>query len=92
MKPKFRVGDNVKIIGYGHLGFSVNEGVYDCMPEIVGKKGIVTEVKDWSNAYGVNNFYQYSIDGVSSKTAWFDEKQLSHSSIFKMSLKRIFKL
>lgn len=86
-KPKYKVGDRVKIIKYGHL-FWLNKSVtdiseetpvffedddflwFDMSPELVGKIGYVSEVTI------TQEISQYALDGIKSKSAWYDEGQL----------------
>lgn len=79
----FKIGDQVQVIRYGHLYWSYEEApgkqigvdpeskvkIYDMSPELVGQKGIVTEV------IKTQGKYQYSLSGL-SKSSWYNEKQL----------------
>ena len=85
MKPKFKIGDKVEIINYGHRFWSyeeessyakllfanIEEGykVYDALPHLVGQKGVIDAVND------VQGRPFYSIKGP-DKHAWYDENQL----------------
>lgn len=85
MDSKFKVGDEVVIVKFGHRFWSYEDqssyakllfkcdeekyGVYDALPELVGQKGIID---------GVNlcqGRYSYSLTGP-NKHAWYDEQQL----------------
>lgn len=96
--PKFKVGDKVRVIKYGHLiwqnkpeevrlGFKVYEETdslvwYDMRPEKIGKEGVVVNV---SITQGIP---KYSTDPLG---AWLDEEQLEKVNIwysFKEWLKR----
>ena len=82
----YKEGDKVKIIKYGSPLFgSKNESYlkslpvikeyenctsYDLSPELVGQCGTITK------ATVTQGIPQYSISGVSGKTAWYDEEQL----------------
>jgi hypothetical protein len=85
MDSKFKVGDEVVIVKYGHRFWSYEDqssyakllfkcdeekyGVYDALPDLVGQKGTVDIV---SNTQGR---WQYAINGP-NKHAWYDEQQL----------------
>lgn len=86
IKPKFRIGQRVKIIKYGHLmwGFGppkTNEGLsvyereelitwYDLQPNLVGQHGIITDVQV------VQNTSSYSLGCIDGKSSWYNEGQL----------------
>ena len=86
MKSKFVIGDKVKVINYGHpICMSKNSGVevkfpviyeddkviwYDMNSGVVGKVGVVTDVKETQGMIG------YSLSEIAGKTAWYDEDQL----------------
>jgi hypothetical protein len=86
MKPKFNIGDKVKVIKYGHPAWSnVPNVLYpiifeeddgwkriDMMPELVGEVGIVSIVE----SHLQNNNYEYALKGISRKHAWYNEEQL----------------
>ena len=81
---KFKVGDKVKVVNYGHLIWmsdemanlmrepkpipSKGEYAYDLNPSVVGKGGVVKGVD--------SKGYSYALDGIAGKTAWFEEDQL----------------
>jgi hypothetical protein len=84
--PKFKIGDAVKVVKYGHLIWEpkdweksdnypiVSEGdIWRCIdisPSEVGKLGIVNQVSM------VQNIPTYSLSKPTGKLAWFDEGQL----------------
>jgi hypothetical protein len=82
-RSKFKEGDKVEVVRYGHLYWSYEKEpikhidydpvvkcyLYDMSPELVGQKGVVTEVTKTQGKY------QYSLSGL-SKSSWYDEKQL----------------
>lgn len=77
-KTKFKVGDKVEIIKYGHLVWVQERGVAgekDLLPELIGKQGIIIKANaiDYSSFKGRD---QYSIDGIPAKIAWYDNEQL----------------
>lgn len=81
MKPKFKIGDKVKVIKYGSLlwRFKSEENMptariyreegnvewIDINPQIIGKEGIVASVGTY-----------VAVDGIPEKFAWYDEEQL----------------
>lgn len=85
-RAKFKSGDKVRVINYGHPLWVYGEShksmniiyrdikngftIFDMSPELVGCIGIIDEV---TNTQGK---YQYSINGIPGKHAWYDEKQL----------------
>ena len=72
---KFKIGDKVRIIGYGHLFWSYDKPSdkiptwYDMSPELVGQIGIIANI---TNTQGIP---KYALKGP-NKYAWYDEKQL----------------
>jgi hypothetical protein len=89
---KFKVGDQVKIVNYGHLYWTQEvedtpyyhrpEGGgcwYDMSPGLVGKVGIIVEAH---KTQGIDN---YSIKGEPSKKAWYhnDQLELIHRPEYK---------
>ena len=84
-KPKYKVGDRVKIINYGStiwepknveekLSFPVIEEtehfrILDMSPDLVGKEGVVDIVTITQGEP------KYAIDGL-RKHAWYDEEQM----------------
>lgn len=73
MQPKYKVGDNVVVIKYGHKIWHCNNGEYfttDMCPEIVGQNGIIVKAET------VQNIPHYAVDGIDGKHAWYDEDQL----------------
>lgn len=71
---KFKKGDEVMIVNYGHRIWSYEpmaEGykVYDINPGLIGQKGII------DNAHLTQGIPTYSINGP-TKHAWYDEQQL----------------
>ena len=83
MDSKFKTGDKVRVIKYGHPYWSWQKmpGMkmlskdkspywYDKSPELVGQEGVIDKVtKTQGN-------YKYSINGIKGKYAWYDEDQL----------------
>jgi hypothetical protein len=85
-KPKFKVGDKVRIVNYGSAMWlrkklketafrlirkDITRGyIYDHQPEIVGKEGIIAQV---TMTQGIPS---YAIDGIRQKYAWYHEGQL----------------
>jgi len=74
---KFKIGDRVMVIKYGHLGHissfqsgSIVSSAYDTIPSIVGKVGTISQA---TKAKGVD---KYAIDGIEAKYAWYDNEQL----------------
>lgn len=81
--PKFKIGDRVKVVNYGHAVWSCcddmalplirpasskdDSWVFDMNRAVVGKKGIVVEVLDSGS---------YALSGIPEKTAWYNEDQL----------------
>ena len=82
MESKFKAGDKVKVINYGHLYYSSTEGIKDASPYIVGQKGIVRgSYFDLFPTFCVNdttdrNKHIYDVDGIPRKCAWYNEDQL----------------
>lgn len=93
MEAKFKVGDQVKVVNYGHecwllndpfnnemvsenptryifMSKSGNGAYYDDRPEIIGKIGIVSEVRE------CQEYWHYAIEGIPEKHSWYDEEQL----------------
>lgn len=83
MKPKFKIGDNVRIVNYGHPIWSWGEmkcfklieksknGMfwYDICPELVGKKAVVDGLSETQGKHS------YFLAGV-NKHAWYSDNQL----------------
>ena len=84
IKPKFGIGDKVKIVKYGSLIWRTKESneitknivfeddtfnYIDMQPDLVGKEAIVTK------AEVTQGRAKYSLKGV-NKVAWYDEQQL----------------
>ena len=79
-----KIGDKVKVVDFGHLMWSrkpmsfkvyakdpdSNVVWYDCSPEIVGKEGVIKDVK---TTQGQTN---YALSGITEKSAWYSENQL----------------
>ncbi len=66
---KFKIGDKVKVVEYGHIIFSCFDGTtkaIDINPKVIGKKGIVTEILQGT----------YALDGIPEKIAWYKDDQL----------------
>lgn len=85
---KFKAGDKVRIINYGHLVWQVGGGKeiswVDISPELVGKQATVDGSYADFIELGKPNFLghrneqnekQYALLGV-SKHAWYNEEQL----------------
>lgn len=88
MKPKFKIGEEVEIVNYGHLIW-VNKKDYpeknypiiwedeqikqiDIQPELVGIKAVIC------NVINSQNNPRYSIDIDGKKISWFGENQLKN--------------
>lgn len=87
---KFKVGDKVRVVKYGHplweskkdpqpcsfpiIQESESGGCWikDMSPELVGQIGVVDEVSLTQGRY------QYGIDGIKGKHAWYNEDQLEN--------------
>ncbi len=71
-ETQFKVGDQVKIINYGHriYSFDKEKQDIDLSPEIIGKVGIIVE------AHKTQDIDNYSIHGIKGKTAWYNNNQL----------------
>src|SRR5690349_20339562 len=81
---KFRLGDKVRVVNYGHLICSTKEDMptlniisiekglvyYDMNHDLVGKIGII------DNAHQTQGIDRYSINGIPTKHAWYDNQQL----------------
>ena len=63
---KFKIGDKVRIVNYGHL-IVYEEGFIDMSPNEVGQIGIVNDISENG---------KYRLSKQQGKLAWFDEKQL----------------
>jgi hypothetical protein len=87
MQSKFNIGDKVRVIKYGHLSFmakslhvsqpiikNMSDGYYlvDSAPELVGRVGIVSVV----GHHLQNDGYEYTLNGIPQKHAWYNEEQL----------------
>jgi len=86
METKFKVGDQVKIINYGHpiwahnsetmpISFPViwvgdDTKVYDMSPELIGQTGVIDKVNITQGKDG------YSINGINGKLDWYNNDQL----------------
>lgn len=75
--PKFKRGDKVKVVNHGHFIW-MREGEdksgkvkwFDGRSDIVGKEGVISEV-------GLSqNLWQYAVEGIPGKYAWYTEDQL----------------
>ena len=80
---KFKVGDKVRVVNYGHPIWSFDEmdlpliqeqedskwKVYDLNPELIGQEGTVVD------AHLTQDIPRYALEGP-RKYAWYDEKQL----------------
>jgi hypothetical protein len=74
--PKFKVGDKVKVVKYGHIihhykSETGNWAAEDISPDIVGKEGVVREVSNSQPGW-----VTYALDGIPEKTAWYNQNQL----------------
>ena len=83
---KFKKGDKVRVVKYGHPVWSydnmetvfpiISENkeigfkIYDMHSELVGQTGTVSKVTK------IQGQFEYSLEGIPSKTAWYDEEQL----------------
>lgn len=70
---EFKVGDNVKIVNYGHTvwymeGESILMG--DLRKDIIGQNGVISKTQN------VQNVTTYCVNGIIGKTAWFNQNQL----------------
>jgi len=74
MMTEFKVGDQVEIVNYGGLIYEKGDDgalhARDLLPYIIGQRGIIVKAKTTQN---IDN---YSIDGIPSKTAWYQNDQL----------------
>lgn len=91
-KAKFKVGDKVKVIEYGHLIHGLVEYFEKTKFPLVcasedGKNGFFDMVPEAVGMTGVVVKVQeqqgvsptYAIDGIPGKQAWYDERQLEHA-------------
>ncbi len=87
MTPKYGIGDKVRIVNYGSL-FWENKNTSDpklsfpivhedenmiwkdMLPELVGQQGIVSKVTE------TQGIYNYTIEGIKGKYAWYQEGQM----------------
>ncbi len=83
--PLFKVGDKVRIINYGAILWDRNPNlpykqlsmfinniyIYDIMPEIIGKQGVVDIVSVKQGIVG------YALNNIPEKYAWYYEDQLT---------------
>mgnify|MGYP001003825553 FL=1 len=83
--PLFKMGDKVRVINYGALLWDRNGKLpfkkmklstdevylYDIMPELVGKEGIVDKVSVTQGIVG------YALNNIPEKYAWYHEDQLT---------------
>ncbi len=70
---KYKTGDKVRIVNYGHRIFSNMNGkfeIIDISAELVGMEGIIKEGKVTQDRPS------YVLDGIPNKCAWYDEEQL----------------
>ena len=77
---KFKVGDHVKIINYGHQMMSIvlradsekadDPEYFDMSPELIGQTGVIIEANTDSNGDA------YAIDNIPQKQAWYRNDQL----------------
>lgn len=84
--PKYKIGDKVKIVKYGHLiwehknaeiclSFPVykefdNYRILDMKQHLIGQIGIIDTINI------VQGMPQYALSGINGKHAWYNEKQL----------------
>lgn len=68
VKPKYLIGEKVEIVNYGSICKIMGE-FKDISPELIGKKGIITEV------HITQNIPMYAIAGI-KKYAWYYEDQI----------------
>jgi len=87
MEQKFKIGDRVKIVNYGHRIISykpligaklLGPNEYDIRPEMVGKVGAIYEVG--KSGYGID------LDGR-GKHAWYDKVQLEKIDTVEQEIK-----
>lgn len=74
--PKFKIGDKVKIVNFGHWIVDHKDGLWssrDIEPQLVGKTGIIREVSDKGD-----NGVSYALKPIDfkGKEAWYNERQL----------------
>ena len=86
-KPKFGIGDKVRIVNYGSIMVETTRNApikgwpiiketkdwryVDFQPELVGKIGLIREATQG----------QYALSGIKGKEAWYDQGQLEMISI-----------
>ena len=69
MEAKFGIGDKVKVIKSDFItGFDGN--IIDLHKQIIGKVGLIQDVTL------TQGWYNYSVDGIPEKHAWYKEDQL----------------
>lgn len=69
----FDIGDKVRVVKYGSWMCDNTKGemrVYDIMPQLVGKEGVVSKVNLCQEKYS------YALEKIEGKHAWYDEGQL----------------
>jgi len=76
---EYKIGDHVEVINYGSLYYSptttsfkflgMYEGlyVYDPIPHVLGKQGIIDTVSNNGNSYGIAGINEHS---------WYNKQQL----------------
>ena len=78
-ESKFKIGDRVMIVKYGHPAYVQNENMkkvmFDTAPNLVGKVGTIDQTKE------VKGEYVYALEGIKEKYAWYDAEQLEKFEI-----------
>lgn len=76
---KFKIGDEVEIVNYGHNIWSSDGNghfeILDIAKGVIGQKGVIVKVLD------TQGIPKYAIDGIIGKHAWFDEQQLKYINL-----------
>lgn len=88
-EQKFKPGDRVRIVGYGHPIWQFVEGkttTMDMSPDLVGKEGVIKgsyadfiesgDHRFRGGSRNEENQSQYHVEGIPEKCAWYDEQQL----------------
>lgn len=72
MEAKYKIGDRVRVVNYGHQIFRNKKGKMipiDMSPEHIGRDGIVVEISM------TNDIPKYAIHGPNKKS-WYYEDQM----------------
>lgn len=84
MEPKYKIGDNVRVVLYGHIIMSCMPipnhldippivDYIESLPQIINCTGVVDKVSP-ANEYVSHN--SYAVEGIPLKYAWYNEDQL----------------